>query len=335
MITIGEIAELAGVSTATVSRVINSSGYVKEDTKRKIEAIIKEYHYIPSAAAQNLSRKETNTIGIIVPELNNIFFGEVLAGAAEVIDRNNLTMMVCDTNNNAEKEAKALALVRQQRVKGLIFTPAVGYNDEKMSRNMRKQLKDLKVPVVIVDREIENSQWDSILYENFQSGYLATERLIKLGKKKIGMILGNLELKHGRERYEGYLQAMEDYNLAVDEKYLYEGDFSTEKAYKITKEILQSGDYPEALVLSNNLTTIGYIKAMAEEGYELNSVIQTVSIDNISLLDIMGYHYECVTRDTRMMGVKAVELLLKRFENPTRNREIRVMPCITQFKEKW
>lgn len=331
MITIGQIAEMAGVSKSTVSRVLNCSGYVREDTRKKIEAIMEEYHYSPSASAQNLSRRETNTIGVIVPELDNTFFTEVLAGVAEVVDENNFTMIVCNTSNDGEKEKAALSMMEQQRVRGVIFTPAIGYSDAAAEKSIRLQLKNLNVPVVLVDREIQNVQWDGVFYENFQSGYLAAEHLIKSGKTKIGIITGDMELKHARDRYQGYIRAMEDYHLPVNEAYIYEGDYTVQGSYEITHRIMETRDCPEALVLSNNLTTLGYVKAIRELGKELDQEIKVVGIDHIPILDIIGYQYNCVTRDTKAMGRAAIELLLERLENSGRQKEIRIVPCIQKF----
>lgn len=332
MITIGQIAELAGVSKSTVSRVLNCSGYVHEDTRSKIETIIEQYHYTPSASAQNLSRRETNTIGVVIPELENTFFTEVLAGVAEVVDERNFTMIVCNTSNDAQKEKAALAMMEQQRVRGVIFTPAIGYSDQAADKSIRLQLKNLKVPVVLVDREIQNVQWDGVFYENFQSGYLATEHLIRTGSQRIGIVTGDMDLKHARERYRGFVQAMEDYNLSLNPAYVYEGNYSLDKTYQVVREMLLSQNRPEALVLSNNQTTLGFMKALKESGMDVESEeLRVVGIDHIPVLDMIGYRYNCVTRDTKAMGRAAIRLLLERMDNPKKAREIRIVPCIKKF----
>lgn len=333
MITIGQIAEMAEVSKSTVSRVLNSSGYVHENTRNKIEAIIKEYHYSPSATAQNLSRRETNTIGIIIPEVDNPFFGEVLEGISGVIDQNNYTMILCNTGNDGEKEKKVLSMLEQQRVKGVIFAPAIGYSDAKAARSVRVQLKNLHIPVVLVDREIENAQWDGVFYENFQSGYLAAERLIKKGSKKIGIITGDMNLKHARDRYQGYAQALEDHHLPVEEQYVFEGNYMADRAYEIALDMFRQGKEPEGLVLCNNATTLGFLRALRECKKKLDRDIQAVGIDHIAILDTIGYQYECVTRDAKGMGRKAMELLMERFENPGREKRIYVVPCIEKFQD--
>ncbi len=127
--TINEVAKLANVSKSTVSRVINKTGYVNEETRIRVEKVIKETNYSPSSLARGLSKKETNYIGIVIPEIDNEFFSEILSGINEGLDENDLTMICCDTNNNGKREQKALQMLAQQRVKGVIITPAEEYQD--------------------------------------------------------------------------------------------------------------------------------------------------------------------------------------------------------------
>lgn len=251
---------------------------------------------------------------------------------AEVVDERNFAMIVCNTSNDAKKERATLSMMEQQRVRGVIFAPASGYSDAAADKSIRLQLKNLKVPVVLVDREIKNAPWDGVFYENFQSGYLATEHLIQTGSREIGIITGDMDLKHARERYRGYAQAMEDYNLPVKDAYTYNGNYNVEVTYQVTKQMLQSGVYPEALVLSNNQTTLGFMKAMNESGLNQEGVqIRVVGIDHIPVLDMIGYQYNCVTRDMKSMGRGAIELLLARMEDEKKAREIRIVPCIKKF----
>lgn len=324
--TITDIAEKAGVSKTTVSRVLNGIGYVSDETRRKVEKVISENHFYPSASARSLSKRETNTIGVIVPEIDNSFFSEVLRGISEVVDQHGLTIIYCDTANNAEKEARALSMIAEHRVRGLIISPAIDYAETNAAGKLRRLLNNLGVPIVVVDREIENSTWDGVFYENFQSAYCATKVLIEEGHKRIGIITGDLGLKLARERYHGFLQAMEDYGVPVQEKYIYKGDFSINTAYRIAKEIFESGDIPEAIFTSNNRTNLGFIKASREKKIKLGKDIAAIGIDHVEVLDILGYNFSYVTRDTVEMGRVAINMLLSRINNPDRQRSIKIMP---------
>ncbi|WP_461204822.1 LacI family DNA-binding transcriptional regulator [Clostridium sp. DL1XJH146] len=326
MITIKEIAEEAGVSKSTVSRVLNDTGYVNEETRKKIEDLIKKHNYLPSAMARNLSKRETNTIGVVIPEIDNTFFGEVLKGITEIVDQNDFNIIYCDTNNNAEKEEKALRMLEENRVRGVIMTPAVDYSQPDASNKLRRLLNNLRVPVVIVDREIENSQWDGVFYENYKSAYCATEVLINEGHKKIGIITGDMDLKLARDRFNGFRDAMEDNKICVEDKYIYRGDFSIETAYKISKNIFESEDIPEAIFTCNNRTNLGLIKAATEKEIKIGRDIAAIGIDHIEVLDILGYNFSYVTRDTIEMGRVAMNMLLERFKSPNKERNMCIMP---------
>lgn len=319
MITIKEIAELAGVSTATVSRVVNNNGYVNEKTRKRVEDIIAANHYTPSASAVNLSRRETSTIGVIVPELTNTFFGELLHGISEVIDKTEFTSFFFDSDNSMQKEERAILALEQQRVRGLIITPA---KDSDRERKLFRQLQRLNVPTIIVDRELPNSQWDGVFFENFQSGYCACETLIQAGHQRIGIITGDLSLKIARERYDGFMQAARDYHIAIEDKYIYKGDFTIDGAYEQTVQMIRSGDLPQAILTSNNLTSFGFLKAINEYNLKIGKDIAVIGIDHIPELDLINYGFSCVARDTVEMGREAAKALLNRMENPKDKRQM-------------
>lgn len=332
MVTIKEIAKMAGVSKSTVSRVLNNNGYVNEETRLKIEKVISEQEYSPSAAARSLSKKETNTIGVIIPEIDNSFFGEVLKGITEVADNKDFSIISCDTQNSGEKEFRALRMLEQQRVRGVIITPAMGYSDINSVTKLKKMLAKLDVPVVIVDRDFEHSTWDTVTYENFQSGYLATKSLIDAGNKTIGFIKGDMDLKIAKDRFKGYLEAMEEQNITVDERYIYNGDFTIETAYRIVKNAIEQNMLPDGIVTSNNRTTLGFLKALREKGLAIGRDIAVVGIDHVPMVDIFTDHFSCVSRDTEEMGRMSMRLLLERMKNPNKMRNIVMIPCKLELK---
>jgi len=325
ILTIKDIAQRAGVAKSTVSRVLNNSGYVSEETRKVIEKIISESDYLPSATARSLSRQESNTIGVAIPEA--AFFGEVLRGMSEIVDQNNLTMIFCNTENDQNKEQRALQMLKEQRVRGVILTPTADYNTPLEVKLFKQALDQLKVPIILMDRRVENSRWDGVYYDNFNGAYLAAEVLIKEGHKKIGTITGNLRQIHGRERFNGFVQAFADYNMELDSKYIYNGDFTTQTAYQIAKEIIDSGDIPEAVFLSNNLTAIGFFKAIFEKKLKLGRDICCIGFDHIDALDIFDVNYSYVERETINMGHIAMQMLLERIERPELPRREHIIPA--------
>ena len=314
--TISEIAKLAEVSKATVSRVLNSTGYVSEETRNKVKKIIRENSYTPSSTARNLSKQENDTIGVIIPETGNPFFGEILMGIVSVVDVNNLTLIYCNSNNTPEKDIKALKLLRRQRVRGLIYTPAIDYKNNEYDELIKTLLSDIGAPVVILDREFDNMLYDGVYSNNFKGAYMATEALIKAGHRKIGIVTGDLNLSIGRERFDGYKQALTDNNIALHKKFILEGKFEKEISYINTKEMLKEKVRPTAFFVSNNASSAGFLTAVFEKGLSIPQDIAYIGFDKVEGLDIFGHKFSYVERDVFRMGTDAMNLLLKRIENP-------------------
>jgi LacI family transcriptional regulator len=327
MITIDEIAKLSGVSKSTVSRVLNNNGYVSISVRKRVEKIICENNYSPSAVAVNLSRRETNAIGVVIPELDNTFFGEVLKGITEVSDQKDYSIICCDTANSAEKEGRALRMLEQQRVRGLIITPAQEYSNADDIKRLQACFSRLNIPIVVVDRHLEKIHLDGVYYENFKSGFLAASELIKAGNKRLGIITGDLSLRIARERYQGFSQAMADFNLEIDENLVLKGDFGINTAYNLAKGMFKSGSFPEGIVTCNNRTSLGFIKAARECNVKIGRDIAMIGIDGIQTLDILGYNFSCVTRDTYEMGRSAMRLLSARIENEITQLTTLTIPC--------
>ncbi|MDC7237872.1 MAG: LacI family DNA-binding transcriptional regulator [Sphaerochaetaceae bacterium] len=326
--TIIDIANKAKVSKSTVSRVLNNSGYVSEKAREKVNKAVKELNYVPSAMAQGLSKKTSNTVGVLIPELQNYFFTELLQGLSEVVDNKGMTLIFSDTANDPIKQEKALLMIKGQRVKGLILTPANEYSSKKQNLELIKSLKALHLPIVIVDREIPDSPWDTVLFENFNAGYLATKALIKGGNKTIGIITGDMNLKIARERYDGYLCAMKEHNIEIDKKYIFNGDFTANTAYEITKNLFEnSSNVPDGFVTCNNQSSIGFLRATLEKNLKAGKDFAVVGIDKINLIKEFNIPFSYINRDTYLMGKKAMEILIDRSENPTKEKMECIMPA--------
>lgn len=336
--TISEIAKQANVGKATVSRVINGTGYVHVETRKKIEELIKHYKYTPSATARNLSKRESSTIGVIIPEADNQFFAEILKGISNVVDDNNLTLMFCNTDNTPEKDVKSLLIMQQQRVKGLIFTPAIDYQKPEEYEKIKDLVNGIHAPVVLLDRMIGNLNYDGVYFDNCESAYLATEVLINVGHKKIGVLAGDLNLNLGRERLAGYKKALDNYHIEVEDRYILHSNFNMNTAYSLTKQILQSSDRPTAFLACNNLSSMGFLKAVFEMGLRIPEDLAFMGIDRVYGLDFFGLSYSYVDRDVPYMGAEAMRLLLRNIENPSHPHEQIIMPPhlhLVGSEKKW
>lgn len=325
MVTIKDIATEAGVSKSTVSRVLNKSEFVSEDARRRVQEVIEKYDYQPSESARALCQRTTKMIGIIFPRIHNDFYGEVMQGITQVADERQMSLIFCNTDDDAEKEERAIRLLKGQRVRGVILALAKDNPDQCLRTRLLKQIQELNAPVVFLDRKMPD--WDdSVLYDNFGAAYRATEELIKAGNRRIGVITGDMNLVIGKERFEGYLQAMRDHRVEVMERYIYYGNFMMDRAYELSCAMYDSGDYPDAVMTSNNDTTLGFLRATRMRSMKLGREIAMVGIDHITVLDTIGYQYSHIGRDSVGTGRKAMELLSRKIFEPEWKAQTIIMP---------
>lgn len=326
MVSINQVAALAGVSKATVSRVINNNGYVSEKTRKKVEDVIRETGFIPSANAVSLSKGITNAVGVVVPEIDNIFYGEVLRGIIGEADRHDMQLFFYDTQNSAGKEEKALHMIARQQLMGVIIAPSVDYNQNAESRALLEQIDQLGIPVVIVDRDFEGMHWDGVFFENFQSAYSAAAELIKAGNRRIGILTGGDDLKIARDRRRGFEQAARDYGIKVKKKDILVGDFLTETAFRLSKQMFLSGDYPEGMLTCNNRSSIGFLKAASACGITIGKDIALIGIDQVPMLNEIGFPFSCISRDNQEMGRMAMQLMMERIQDSGSSRRTAMAP---------
>lgn len=332
IITIKDVAEMAGVSKATVSRVMNNSGYVAAETRRKIENIMEAYNYVPSALAVNLSRQETKTVGVVIPEIGNTFYSDILHGITQAADEQDLSLVLFDTQDNLEKEKRAFRILQQQKVRGIILGPSVDYPETAEGRELLAGLREYSVPIVIIDRDFENMPWDAVLYENYQCSYQAALELYQAGNRRLSVITGDMTLKIGRERFEGFRKGVEDCGLKLEEKDIYYGNFLMKRSYELSMELLSQRELPDAVYTCNNMTSLGFLKAVNEKGLEIGQDIAVMGNDRIEMLDILGIPFSCVYRDNYEMGRMALRLLQERIEHPQKARSIRMVPYQVKLK---
>jgi LacI family transcriptional regulator len=321
-VTIKDIADACDVSKATVSRFINGSGYVSKDVADRLAGKIEELNYVPSATARSLSTKKSNVIGVIIPEVSNPFFAEIFKGISEIADKHDLNIFYCDTDNDGKKELKALNMLRSHEICGIILTPATGgLIDHEYNSDFVNAVKSLNVPVVLLDRDIEYVDWDGVFIDNFKGAYDSTQLLIKNGHKDIAIITGNRDLLIGQERFKGYMTAMYESDLTLHQEFIIEGDFTTETAYTKTINLLKLDKRPTAIFTSNNLTTLGVLKAFTEQGIRIPEDIAIVGFDDIAVLQLLNICLTVVHRDTVDMGRKAMELLIDNMKDSNMNKQ--------------
>lgn len=326
--TINDIAKKAGVSLATVSRVLNNSGYVKEETRTKILDAIKDLDYTPSAIARGLSKNEVNTIGVIVPDITNSYFGEIIKGISEVAEEQGLNIVLFNTDDKLEKELRALNVIKEQRLRGVIMTPIFG-GDEFNSQYFNT-IESLSMPIVLVAADIKYSTFNGVFVDNIKGGFEATNLLIKEGHEKIAIITGLLSSERAIHELIGYKKALTLNNIRTRDEFIFKGDYKLDTGYEITKKILSMEDKPTAVVVCSNMMTLGCVKAMLEEHKRIPEDLSIVGFNKLEFLDMVGINLTYVEDSPIELGKAAMTMLNERISGKAINevKRIRISPTI-------
>lgn len=307
-LTIKDIAEKAGVSYATVSRALNNHRDVNEDTKKKILKIAREMGYQPNAIAQGLVKKETKTIGLLIPDITNPFFPEVARGIEDAAGEAGYTIFLCNTNWDTERESNYLDVLLQKQVDGIIMAPS------SENLNHLKKILDSGIKIVFISRMIKHPNSISIIIDNVSGAQMAVEHLVKKGHKKIAFIGGFQDISASSERLKGYKYALEENNLEINKAYIKNGDFKRETGHVMMHNLLNLDQKPTAVFAANDLLALGAIQAIKEEGLSVPSDIAVIGFDDIEFASLPEIQLTTVAQPKYDMGKMAFETLIKQLK---------------------
>lgn len=308
-----EIAREAGVSIATVSRVINHSNAVSEKSYRRVMDAVHKFNYVPNSTARSLSTSTSTSIGVVIPDINNPFFSLLLEGITRVADERGYHVLLFNTAENTDREHQVLQTMREHRLRGIIITPVSEQDPDTMKR--LHNFETLGIPVVLLDREVDSQFFDRVVTDDERGVYAAVSELIRVGHRRIAIITGPEASRPGRERLRGYYRALREHGLPVTPAYIRKGDFMVDCAYEQTLALCAMQEPPTAVFSSNNMTTYGCLKAFNELGLRVGTDIALVGFDDIDALRWLDYNISVVSRDVPEMGKQAMRLLLQRFES--------------------
>ncbi|HLO04121.1 MAG TPA: LacI family DNA-binding transcriptional regulator [Symbiobacteriaceae bacterium] len=312
--TIYDVAQRAGVSSATVSRVLNNHPLVKPETRDRVMQAIKELDYQVNLLAAALMTKQTRTIGLIVPDIANPFFAEIARGVEEAGAAAGFNVVMCNTLEQAEREGRYIQVLRQKHVDGIIFTSA--YLDDRSLT----PLIEAGFPVVLISREVEDVAVDSVRTDDFEGGYQATRHLLGLGHRRIALLAGPLRTKPSLDRKKGYEAALERAQIPLDPGLLLSGEFSIESGKAMAQHLLQSTRDFTAIVAGNDLIAAGAIKICRQHGLSVPTDVSVVGYDRTILAELIEPELTSVAQQMHEMGRQAMELLLQRIQG-TQTRE--------------
>lgn len=312
--TIKDVARRAGVSVATVSRVINNSNNVRSETVSRVHEAIEAVRYIPNIAARNLKTDSSNLVAFLISNIANNHFTTM----AKVIDANlrkaGYSLMVCSTEDDPSLELQYLKRVQSQNVAGVILN-TTGKNDGYVCELSKT------IPIALVDRSVGSPDFvGDFVGSNGRGGvYMLTEHLIKQGHRKIAILTSDLSTSTGRERLAGFTEAMQKIGVTVDDHYPYSynsGHFNEEGGIAGCKFLMSLPDPPTAIVVANNDMAIGAYRYLHNSGYSVPEDVSVVSFGNIRYSDLFRIQPTFVTLNPAFIAEKASGMLLSRIENP-------------------
>jgi LacI family transcriptional regulator len=321
MTTIRDVAKLAGISTMTVSRVLNNSGYISQDTRERVEKAIAELGYVPNSLARSLRFKQTNTIALVLTDITNPFFTTIARGVEDTASEQGFSVIFCNTDESAPEEAEHLNVLVQKQVDGVLLVPAC------CSAESVSFLQGHKVPVVVLDRRISDIWVDLVRGESEQAAYQLVRHLLDLGHTRIAILSGPQVTSTAVDRVAGYRRAMVEAGLDAGAERVYHAQFTLESGYQMAQQVLATTPRPTALFAANNFIAIGAFRALRDVGLRVPEDMSLVAFDDLPASLVMEPFLTVAAQPAYEMGQKATELLLARLsgEGPADCQEI-VLP---------
>lgn len=331
-VTIKDIARLAGVSTTTVSRIINNKyDSVGEETKEKVLNLIKELNYKPSSIARSMVTKKTKTIGLILPDISNSFFPNLARGIEDYSISKGYSALLCNSDNNLEKENLYIDTLIEKNVDGIIITTSYTWSEESF-----KKIRDNGIPLVVLDRINNSNDIYNVYTKSTDGAYSAIKYLIENNHRKIGCITGPLEFEISNLRLEGYKKALKDSGINYAEEYVREADFKIELGKKCALDLLRETDVT-AVFACNDMMAIGVYQACKELKLKIPKDISVVGFDNIDISELVNPPLTTVNQNMYSMGKEAAKMLINIIEDlevEEKNKELKAELVIRESVNK-
>jgi DNA-binding LacI/PurR family transcriptional regulator len=306
-----ELAKLAGVSSGTVSNVISGSTNVSERSRQKVLEAIRILNYQPNLIARSLKTNRTHTLGIVVPDITIPFFPKIIRGAESAARERGYFLIVLDSEGSPLREADMIALLRAQRVEGILLVTTGG---QEMSSERWASLTSTS-PVVCLDRLPVGLDVDSVCVDDCGAAEMAISHLMGMGHTQIAIITGPLTLQNEQERLRGYRQALQKGGIPVRNSLIWSGSFEQEQIARVCQNgLLRPADRPSALFATNGVTGLAALRSLYAVGLSTPKDFSFVTFDEVTAEDFFRPGITSVVQPTFDMGYQAVEVLLKRIE---------------------
>lgn len=309
MPSIKDVAKIAGVSTATVSRVLGNNAKVTEETRQRVMDAVEHLNYRPNLIARSLRVQKSAKIGLVVSDIRNPFFTEIGRAVEDAAYEKGYSVLMCNTDENPEKEEMYINLMHDENVAGFIFSPTQQFG-------AKLSTFDTSIPIVIIDRVVNTKQADMVLLDNVAAGYDLTNHLIENGYRKIAGLFGNASTT-APERRRGWLKALKEHQLKPFAEYAIPPKIK--QGYDTALALLNQSDRPDAIFTSNSLLTAGALQAIRGCKLKVPDDVALVGFDETTWGALVDPPISLIAQPTEEIGRTATELLFQRIKDPTRS----------------
>lgn len=304
-VSIKDVAKEAGVSIATVSRVLNDIDVVNDETKKKVLDAIKKLSYRPNIVARSLKTQRTRTVGIIIPDISSQFYPEVVRGAEDVANIYNYNIMLCNTDLDPEKEMEYLHVLKEKMVDGVL------YMSNSLEPNIIEVLNEFQIPTVLVETRDSENVFPSVTIDNEKAAFDATSYLVKNGNKKVAYIGSHEDaLNASALRFKGYKKALQDNNLEVDNDIISFGGLKAQDGYEAANKILEKSKF-DSVFCGSDEVAMGVINALREKDISVPKDVDVIGFDNIYSSAIFYPKLTTVSQPMYDMGSVGMRMLIK------------------------
>ncbi len=312
MANIYDVARVARVSVATVSAVVNGSAYVSPPLKSRVENAIRKLGYQPNLLARSLAKQQSHMLGMIVPDIANPFWPEVVRGAEDRAHQAGFTLLLANTDDDPRKEEMYLDLFIAKRVDGILFTKAPHALPDDVAARLQKS----RTPVVQVTRLVAGLAADAVLLDDRDAGYECTSHLLRLGYKRVGMIAGLSGVTPTERRIQGYRKALREWGRPFDKALYYQGDFRATSGYEAGIALLKKK--MDAVFISNYVMAVGFMKALRQYQLRCPQDVAVVTCDDHAWMDAFSPRLTTINFPKYELGFEAARVLLERLDERDR-----------------
>ena len=312
--TLKDVAEKAGVSTAVASRALGNYGYVSKEAQKRVLKAAEEIGYQPDIIARSLMTEKTYTIGVVISDITTLFFTSAVRGIEDIARENGYNVILCNSDENLQKETEYLKVVYEKKVDGLIISISAKNN------SYLKKLIRGGLPVVLLDRGPKEIKVTKIVVDNILGAYEAVNHLIRLGRRRIGVINGITGTMTSDERFEGYKKALQDNDIRIDPELVKYGEFKMEKARESAQQFVRMKNPPDALFVTNEVMTTGALLALNENNVRIPEEIAIVGFDDPVWAPLMKPALTAVRQPSYSVGTIACQALLQTINKGNRGR---------------